>query len=927
MKLLGLHIYGFGKFEDYKIENISGQLQLIFGENEAGKSTLLAFIESILFGFSTRSNQRFEIDDHVRFGGSLTIEVEREQIIIERTKGKDSEVTIYYSDGMTGAEDDLKRLLKGMNRTSFRQIFFCNLTTLNEYRNYDEESWNQVLYEAGMSGGASLLAIEKIFDKRQGELFKPGGRKPMLNENLDKWESLKKSTSEWEKKNESYNRMIEKKQALEKQSLEQNERVVHLQGEVRRLDREKSIYPLLKDKLRLERELQELPDSKPFPEDGLVRMDKWKEQVVLLSGESESASKRKIRIKNEIDHYEVFPELQLFLQDVSYWNEQMVLYRARIEERRGLEHKMKSLDSKIDSEIQGLGLSEKDISLMKTTFSSKEELKKLVEEKQRSEQQYQYINEAFQSAKEELEKEENEYERIKAKLLSKNEREKIETDTRLFHSEGNQKWSVIMVMIAFLLFLALGLYERWILGFSAAVILLIGAFLMFLTKGKNLGEQEILIQDRELTRSLEQVRDQVERLNRIYLKAAEKVDRWEAERYQIEASIKEWHSSNSFPETLPFHSLLDAFDRTASIKKLQQDRDQNQFQIEELDYSLKVVEDGIRTLCENTNISYINPDKAMQHLLQRANDQREKLRVIDKLNDQLKALDEHSDDIQEKLLACQSEMTELMRIAETDSEEAFRIKGNAQAQAKEIIQQIVTIDSQLDESEQSTKRVSLDEIEQERDSAEREERSLMEAQQKIYQQLAAQQEQIRLLTEDGTYEDLLLQRKQKEDELDSLARKWSVMRVASDLLSKAKARYQEERLPAVISKAEHYFQLITNGRYTAILPPAEGLNFRVMHHKGRAYKPSELSRGTAEQLYLCIRLALASISAIKLPIFLDDIFVNFDEKRTDKAKEFIKEFSNDHQVILLTCHAKTTYGLEGSIHVLERTEFSTKKVK
>ena len=254
----------------------------------------------------------------------------------------------------------------------------------------------------------------------------------------------------------------------------------------------------------------------------------------------------------------------------------------------------------------------------------------------------------------------------------------------------------------------------------------------------------------------------------------------------------------------------------------------------------------------------------------------------------------------------------------------LELKGNAQAQAKEMMQQIVTIDSQLDETEQTTKRVSMEEIEQDRDSVEREERSLMEAQQKIYQQLATQQEQIRLLTEEGTYEDLLLQRKQKEDELDSLAWKWSVMRVASDLLTKAKAKYQEERLPAVIRKAEHYFELITDGRYTGILPPADGLNFRVMHHEGRAYKPSELSRGTAEQLYLCLRLALASISAVKLPIFLDDIFVNFDAKRTEKAKEFIKEFAKDHQVILLTCHAQTTSGLDGSIHVLERAAFSTK---
>lgn len=926
MKLLELHIYSFGKFEDYQLTDISSNIHLIYGENEAGKSTLLAFIESILFGFPSRQDESYEMNHHGRFGGTLTIESNNETVIIERTKGKAlGDVTIYYPDGSTGNEEKLQLLLKGMNRTSFRQIFFCNLTTLNDYRSYDENGWNQVLYEAGMSGGASLLAVEKTFDKRQGELFKPGGRKPLLNEELEKWEVLKKKSNEWAKKNGDYNRLVQNKQELEEQVVEHTERLELLQRKRRKLDREKRVFPLLKEKRRLEKHLNKLPECKPFPEDGLIRIDKWKEQAVLLSGQSESMMKRLHKMKAEMESYEVMPEWKEFLHDVSYWNEQMILFRARTEERKELERDIMSIDSIIAEELESLGLLEDDASQVNTSFTAREDLKQLIEDRNRSDQQYRYINEAFLSARDELEKEESEYELLKARLLSESEREKIRNKKG---SGGKRRWQGGMVILAVLLFLGLGFYENWLLGAAAAAIALIGAFLMTLTKENDHGsDHELLIQDLELRRRVEQAKDQIDRLNRTYNKAAENVDRWEAERYQIESAIKKWRSSNTFPETLPLHSVLDAFDRITSIKKRQQNYDHKQRQLEELDYSLKVVEDGIKKLCEDTNITYYHAENAMQLLLQKADAEREAIREIEKLSDQYQSLESQLDDINEKLTSCNNEMKELMSMAKTDTEEAFRTKGNAQKEAKELINQLVTIDSQLDESDLVSKRISIEEIENELNTLEREERSLLKKQQEVYQHIATEQERIHLLTEDGTYEDLLLQQKQQEDEMNALAWKWSVFKVASDLLTKAKARYQEERLPAVLKRAEHYFTFITDGRYTAIFPPTEGMGFRVMHSGGKAYKPSELSRGTVEQLYLCIRLALASISAIRLPIFLDDIFVNFDAKRTEKAKEFIKEFSIDHQVILLTCHMDTTRGLEENIHVLERTPFSTKKVQ
>ncbi|MFP3338657.1 hypothetical protein R0J91_11780, partial [Micrococcus sp. SIMBA_131] len=173
----------------------------------------------------------------------------------------------------------------------------------------------------------------KNFEKWQGEIFKPGGRKPQLNEKLESYESLKKKTNEWEKKNESYNHLIEKVEKLETQVKGNAERLQLLQSEQRTLDYEKQIFPLLKQKQELHHLLETLPEFDPFPEEGLARFEKWKEQSVLLSGELESLKKRKQGLQAEINPNHLLPDAKTFLQEVSSLNEEMILYRGRTEER------------------------------------------------------------------------------------------------------------------------------------------------------------------------------------------------------------------------------------------------------------------------------------------------------------------------------------------------------------------------------------------------------------------------------------------------------------------------------------------------------------------------------------------------------------------------------------------------------------------
>lgn len=152
-----------------------------------------------------------------------------------------------------------------------------------------------------------------------------------------------------------------------------------------------------------------------------------------------------------------------------------------------------------------------------------------------------------------------------------------------------------------------------------------------------------------------------------------------------------------------------------------------------------------------------------------------------------------------------------------------------------------------------------------------------------------------------------------EDRAAEEARQWATRAIALRLLEETRRRYERERQPQVIRQAERYFATITGGRYLRILaPPGEG-TVRVEPAEGPAKEPDELSRGTAEQLYLALRFGLIeefARGAEPLPVVMDDILVNFDPDRKERAAAAIAELAEGHQVVYFTCDPSTARMLD-----------------
>ena len=153
----------------------------------------------------------------------------------------------------------------------------------------------------------------------------------------------------------------------------------------------------------------------------------------------------------------------------------------------------------------------------------------------------------------------------------------------------------------------------------------------------------------------------------------------------------------------------------------------------------------------------------------------------------------------------------------------------------------------------------------------------------------------------------------EEGELEEQIRQglddWLQLATAQELLRRTREKFESENQTPAVAEASRLFKDITGGRYERINVPldsGEG-ELTILPRVGPALTLSELSRGTLEQLYLCIRLgyikAFQKQQGVSLPLLMDDIAVNFDPQRMKATFELLSELCREgQQILFFSCH-------------------------
>ncbi|MFS0862510.1 AAA family ATPase [Fredinandcohnia sp. 179-A 10B2 NHS] len=435
MKIIGIQIYGYGKLENREFQ-LSPTFQTFYGENEAGKSTIMSFIHSILFGFPTKAQQeqRYVPKSGAKYGGKLIVETEQYgTLMVERLPGKAAgDVSVYLPDGTVAGEEFLAELFRGMDKSLYQNIYSFNIHGLQGVHQLRSEDVGRFLFSSGVVGTDALLSLENKLIKEMDGIFKPSGKKPLLNHEIAMLKEEHANILKWQNQNNEYLALLDRKSEVD-ESLEHLE--LHkalLQSKIKEAERLQSIQPLLEEYKTLERHLEKLPSYEPFPEAGIKRLDQLQSQLKPYEAQLSALTQKVVEWEQSMTSIELNYSYLENEQAINELSKNKSLYNEKKNNATALKNELLSIEDEMTHLKNRLNMvvSDEELLLLDTSISAKDLFSEITSEFERSKQRKQFLDENFIRAKEALETNETKLKEYQKQVLSEDERKRCEQAAR-----------------------------------------------------------------------------------------------------------------------------------------------------------------------------------------------------------------------------------------------------------------------------------------------------------------------------------------------------------------------------------------------------------------------------------------------------------------------------------------------------------------
>jgi uncharacterized protein YhaN len=287
MRIKELDLKAFGPFTDQVLDFSSKNpgLHIVYGPNEAGKSSCLRALKYLFFGIPAQTNDNFlHPYDQLLIGGRLQGEDGHELTFFRRKKRK-SDLFDQNDDPLDPAR--LAPFLQGMEQEMFESLYGIDHEALVRGGQdiLDQKGdVGQAIFAAG-AGLKSLHTVLEGLEKEGDDLFRPRASTKAINEALSQYRDLQTqmkqaslSSREWQE----HRRALQK---ADKDLIEAKAMRSEKDREKRRLERLKRALPYLNQRKVLGENLVELGDVIVLPAD-------FREQRKILDQERNDATNR-----------------------------------------------------------------------------------------------------------------------------------------------------------------------------------------------------------------------------------------------------------------------------------------------------------------------------------------------------------------------------------------------------------------------------------------------------------------------------------------------------------------------------------------------------------------------------------------------------------------------------------------------------------
>lgn len=916
MKIKILDIYGYGKWVHQSFD-LDASLQVFYGPNEIGKSTIQSFIKSILFGFPDKRKRkhlqnRYEPKHSDIYGGRILIEHESlGQVWVERTS---KYLNIQTKDGESLPDSILDDILGGLDETLFDYFYGFNIQNLQDLTNIGAEDLNQFFLSIGTLGSDKFLEVAQAFEKDQEQLYKRNGSNPILNQRLNDYRELQDKLDKLKENNQRYDALLTNKQDEQGIIANLEEKIHDLEQELRQTDQLISRYTTYLDDQRVQRELDRLV---------YTEMDSDMPDKVNQALRDNHASESKIAaLQERMKHIESDLNQLTRLSWARRHADQRLKWKQDIEMAKEKQTQSEQLFRQINESeeimthlaIQGKFYPEKikygqeyeeqmeaGLTLQANLDQENERLDNLNSEcKVLLEQRRQYQNHSALTRQQ------------VAKLESQrvNDEERLLQMTKLSDYLLGLLCTIAGIVLGVFGFLQGKPLTDWLMLLAGGMVLIgIMAMVQIFFKHRQYIEefqanpihQKIEELKEDEARYLEQSRGLGLEINQRQGDIQDLEDNIQA----IRQSQQTWLTELGFyPDADPEHVLKTNpakhyFEAQERHLKYQTERTQLIRDLETWRDSLKELMERFPMETEDNNIrSVIRHVESIEASLVQA------VMRAEALEDRQKMTQESIQEEESKMTQRQDVIDQILKHTQSENTLDFNHKVRINEEIVNLRQSHAMYQDQigdhLSQLQAIESKQTLDEQYHRQNQAL--ERLKMQLTPHMHQ-LANIMVEIDQLEQDGSYAQLSQTAEDLKSEIRDLVQEWAEKRIAMHLIIDTLKHGLENPVPEMNQRVNEIFTQLSGGRYVEV--KFNKNHIKVRQFSDLMFEPHELSQGTLEQLYVALRLAFVESAKqrVSMPLIIDDAFVNFDEQRRRQMYLVLKDMSRQHQILFFTFDA------------------------
>jgi uncharacterized protein YhaN len=270
MKILRLDLKAFGPFNGVTLSPHEGQygVHIVYGANEAGKSSSLRALRQWLYGIPHNSSDGFLYPNaDMRIGGVIETD-EGTQIEFIRRKGRTK--TLRGPDD-TGIFDDaeLAHVLGGVDEAAFSHRYGIDYEELRRGGHavaHGSGDLGELLFAAG-AGVADVGRIQSTLDADAKALFTPRGQKQSINAAVSAYKELTEHVKKYQLPSSKWREHDKAVREADKRRSDLDDELAALRKRASLLDRVEKALPLIGTRRELVAQFESVKDAPLLPDD------------------------------------------------------------------------------------------------------------------------------------------------------------------------------------------------------------------------------------------------------------------------------------------------------------------------------------------------------------------------------------------------------------------------------------------------------------------------------------------------------------------------------------------------------------------------------------------------------------------------------------------------------------------------------------